>query len=176
MAPVTWWWFSHPVVSDSCDPMDYSLPGSSAHGISKARIVERFAISFSRGSSQPRDWPRLPLCRWIFFFFFFFKVDSLPTELPGKPNHSYSRKRTDLEPGGRVQFSSSSHIDHKACGIPNRESQAQDWQGPKSQVPPQGQFQLRERHSSRDSAALWLNSELDKTVEVLSNKGCKHLW
>ena len=38
-----------------CDPLDYSLPGSSVHGISQARILEWFAISFSRGSSQPRD-------------------------------------------------------------------------------------------------------------------------
>ena len=36
-------------------PMDYSLPGSSVHGISQARILEWVAISFSRGSSQPRD-------------------------------------------------------------------------------------------------------------------------
>ena len=28
-----WWWFSCSVVSDSCDPMDCSLPGSSVHGI-----------------------------------------------------------------------------------------------------------------------------------------------
>ena len=38
------------------DPMDYSLPGSSVHGILQARILERVAISFSRGSSWPRDW------------------------------------------------------------------------------------------------------------------------
>ena len=38
------------------DPMDCSLPGSSVHGILQARILEWFAISFSRGSSQPRDW------------------------------------------------------------------------------------------------------------------------
>ena len=38
-----------------CDPMDYSLPGSSVHGISQAKILEWVAISFSRGSSQPRD-------------------------------------------------------------------------------------------------------------------------
>ena len=30
-----------------CDPMDYSLPGSSVHGIFQARILERVAISFS---------------------------------------------------------------------------------------------------------------------------------
>ena len=34
-----------------CNPMDYSLPGSSVHGISKARLLEWVAISFSRGSS-----------------------------------------------------------------------------------------------------------------------------
>ena len=27
-----WWWFSHQVLSDSCNPLDYSLPGSSVHG------------------------------------------------------------------------------------------------------------------------------------------------
>ena len=30
-----------------CDPMDYSLPGSSVHGISQARIMEWVAIAFS---------------------------------------------------------------------------------------------------------------------------------
>ena len=39
-----------------CDPVDCSLPGSSIHGILQARILERVAISFSRGSSWPRDW------------------------------------------------------------------------------------------------------------------------
>ena len=38
-----------------CDPMDWSLPGSSVQGILQARILEWVAISFSRGSSQPRD-------------------------------------------------------------------------------------------------------------------------
>ena len=33
-----------------CDPMDYSPPGISVHGISEARILEWVAISFSRGS------------------------------------------------------------------------------------------------------------------------------
>ena len=38
-----------------CDPMDCSPPGSSVHGIFRARILECVAISFSRGSSLPRD-------------------------------------------------------------------------------------------------------------------------
>ena len=32
-----------------------NLPGSSVHGILQARILEWVAISYSRGSSQPRD-------------------------------------------------------------------------------------------------------------------------
>ena len=38
-----------------CDPVDCSLPDSSIHGIFQARVLEWVAISFSRGSSQPRD-------------------------------------------------------------------------------------------------------------------------
>jgi len=36
-----------------------SLPGSSVHGISQATILECVAISFSRETSQPRDWTRI---------------------------------------------------------------------------------------------------------------------
>ena len=43
------------LVSDFCNPMDYNPPGSSAHGILQARILEWVAIPFSRGSSRPRD-------------------------------------------------------------------------------------------------------------------------
>ena len=46
-------------VAQSCltlwDPMDCSLPGSSVHGILKARVLQWVAISFSRGSFQTRD-------------------------------------------------------------------------------------------------------------------------
>ena len=42
-------------VAQSCltlrDPMDCSLPGSSAHGIFQARVLERVAIAFSCGAS-----------------------------------------------------------------------------------------------------------------------------
>ena len=50
-------------VTQSCltlsDPMDCSLPGSSVRGIFQARVVEWVAISFSKESSQPRDWTRI---------------------------------------------------------------------------------------------------------------------
>ena len=42
-----------------CDPVDCSLPGSSIHGILQARILEWVTISFSRGSSRPRDQTRV---------------------------------------------------------------------------------------------------------------------
>ena len=38
-----------------CSPLDCSPPGSSAHGIFQIRILEQGAISYSRGSSQPKD-------------------------------------------------------------------------------------------------------------------------
>ena len=47
---------SSPTLSN---PMDCSLPGSSVHGIFQARVLEWVAISFSRGSSQPRDQTRV---------------------------------------------------------------------------------------------------------------------
>ena len=56
--------------STLCDPMDWSRPGSSVHEISLARILEWVAISFSKGSSWPRDWTHISftarqvLCHW----------------------------------------------------------------------------------------------------------------
>ena len=47
------------VLSDFCDPVDYCLPGSSGQGIFQARILEWVAISYSRGSSWPRDWTQV---------------------------------------------------------------------------------------------------------------------
>ena len=42
-----------------CNPVHSSLPGFAIHGIFQARILEWAAISFSRGSSQPRDQTRV---------------------------------------------------------------------------------------------------------------------
>ena len=55
----TWWKFES-LAAQSCPTlvrrMDCSPPGSSAHGVFQARILEWVAISFSRGSSWPRGW------------------------------------------------------------------------------------------------------------------------
>ena len=42
------WKGSRSVVSDSSDPMDCSLPGSSIHGIFQAKVLEWGAIAFSK--------------------------------------------------------------------------------------------------------------------------------
>ena len=47
--------------------MDCSLPSSSVHGISQARMLEWVAISFSRGSSQLRNWTHLSCIAGGFF-------------------------------------------------------------------------------------------------------------
>ena len=47
--------------------MDYNPPGSSAYGISQARILEWVAISFSRGSFLPRDWTQVSSIAGRFF-------------------------------------------------------------------------------------------------------------
>ena len=63
--------------------MDCSPPGSSVHGILQARVLEWVAISFSRGSSQPRDQTGSSALQ----------ADSLPTELLGKPLHYEGRDK-----------------------------------------------------------------------------------
>ena len=56
-----------------CNSMGCSPPGSSKHGIFLARILEWVVISYSRGSSQPRDWSHIPCVLYI-------AGGSLPTE------------------------------------------------------------------------------------------------
>ena len=57
-------WKSCPTL---CDPMDCNLPGSSVQGILQARRLDWVAISFSRGSSQPRDQTQVSFITGKFF-------------------------------------------------------------------------------------------------------------
>jgi len=88
-----------------CNPMDYMV-----HGILQARIPEWVAFPFSRGSSQPRDWTQVFCIVGGFSQGYwngwpipsqvglpnpgikpgFPQVDSLPTELSGKPLYCHS--------------------------------------------------------------------------------------
>ena len=64
------------------NPVDFSPPGSSVHGILQARILEEVAMPSSRGSSQPRDPTRVSGITGGFF----------TAKPPGKPHiytHTY---------------------------------------------------------------------------------------
>ena len=91
-------WFSDLDVKSCptlCDPVDYSWPGSSVHGILQTKILEWAVVSFSRGYAEPRlslgflpnprIEPRSPAL----------EADSLPTELQGKA--TISAKAPDKE-------------------------------------------------------------------------------
>ena len=71
-------------ISVDCSPSDSSVPG-----ILQARILEWVAISFSRGSSPPRDLSCVSyvscIGRWVFFFFF--KTASATWEVLNINNH-----------------------------------------------------------------------------------------
>ena len=103
-----------------CNPMDCSLLGISVHGILQAKIMEWAAISFSKGSSQPRDQPQVSSSAGVFFTIWAtreaqeywsgwpipspgnlpnleiepgspaLQVDSLPAELPVKCPNKYN--------------------------------------------------------------------------------------
>ena len=89
------------VMSNSLDPMDHSLPGSSVHGILQARILEWVTIPFSRGSPRPRD--RIQVSFIIEGFFTICESEvaqSCPTlcnhmdcSLPGSSVHGVSQAR-----------------------------------------------------------------------------------
>ena len=50
-----------------CDPLDWSSPGFSVHGILQARILEWVAIPSSKGSSWPRDQTQVSCITGRFF-------------------------------------------------------------------------------------------------------------
>ena len=69
-----------------CDPMGYGPTGSSSvHGICQPRILEQVAISYSRGSSQPRE-SSLCLLHW--------PTNSLPLSYLGSKNCSVSANQS----------------------------------------------------------------------------------
>ena len=67
-----------------CNPKDYSPPGSSVHGTLQAIILEWVAISFSKGSSRPRDQTYVSCGSCIAGRFFTY-------ELLRKPSHRWNR-------------------------------------------------------------------------------------
>ena len=66
-----------------CNSMDCRLPASSVYGILKARILEKVAISFSRGSSWPRDQTQVSHIAGRFFTIWATR-EELPGDADGK--------------------------------------------------------------------------------------------
>ena len=84
-----------------CNPMDCSPPGSFAHGILQARILEWVAMPFSRGSSWPRDRTRVS-CRPVL------QEDSLPLSQWGRPLLSPLKPNAPFPPLPQLSLSSHS--------------------------------------------------------------------
>ena len=74
-----------------CDPVVCSPPGSSIHGILQARILEWFAISFSRDLPNPGIKPRFPTLQ----------ADSLPSK-PTRKSPGQGNLLQSLNNGGSV--------------------------------------------------------------------------
>ena len=94
------------LVPQSClplwNPMDCSPWGSSVHGILQARMLERVAIPFSRGSSGPRDWTYISCIAGRFFTVWATMV--FPGGSPGEGNgnpHQYSCLKNSMARGVR---------------------------------------------------------------------------
>ena len=73
------------------DPMDCSPQGSSVHGISHARILQWVVISFTRGSSWPRD--QTCISSW--------QADSLPLSHLGSPIKKFANNKCCNVCGGK---------------------------------------------------------------------------
>ena len=77
--------------------MDYSLPGTSVHGIFQARMLEWVAFYFSRESSQPKDWTHI---FWVVGRFF--TAGSLRKPLPNLivtcPLSTSARSNSSMHP------------------------------------------------------------------------------
>ena len=62
-----------------CDPMDYSLSGSSVHGILQARVLDGLPFPSPGDLPDPGIEPGSPALQ----------ADALPSEPPGKPQRTY---------------------------------------------------------------------------------------
>ena len=84
-----------------CDPMDCSTSGFSVHGILQARILEWVAISFSRGSSRPRDRTQISciLGEESARFFTVWVTRGSPMKVP-----KVSSKMTLIPPSSNIAF------------------------------------------------------------------------
>ena len=96
-----------------CDPMDCSLSGSSVHGIFQARVLEWIAVSFSRGSSQPRNRSRVSHIAGRYFTIWANR-EAQPRLKPQLNSKMWPN--TELEAKEKMLLSHFSHV--RLCGTP----------------------------------------------------------
>ena len=75
-----WWWFSHKVVSNSCDPHGLYRPAFLSIRFSRQEYWSGLPFPSPGDLPNPRIEPGSPALQ----------ADSLPTELPGKPVKLFS--------------------------------------------------------------------------------------
>ena len=81
--------------TQSCLTLVDSLPGSSIYGIFQASVLEWAAVSFSRGSSQTRDWTRLSCIADRCFTEFFLTVSKVLSQDVVFPCGQLGRQRQE---------------------------------------------------------------------------------
>ena len=80
-----------------CNSMDYILPGSSVNGIFQARILEQVIISYSKGSSWPREWNHVScIGRWILYHWATCVLKKFPQTLRLADNISSAESRKKI--------------------------------------------------------------------------------
>ena len=89
-----------------CNPTDCSPWGSFVYGILQARILERVAIPFSRGTSWPRDWTCISCIAGRFFTVWVTVVFLGGSAGEGNGNtHQYSCLKNSMDRGARWTYS-----------------------------------------------------------------------
>ena len=133
-----------------------SPQSSSVHGISQARILEWVAISFSRGSSQPRAEPMSPVSAGGFF----------TTEAPGKPinNETHSSKvMLKILQARLQQYMNRELLDVQAEFIPSEE--------PEIKLPASTGSSKKQESSRKTSISASLTMPKPLTVWIITNYG-----
>ena len=148
-----------------CDPMDWSSPGCSIHGALQERILEGVAISFSIGSSWPRDQTCISCGSWII-------VDSLPLSHQGSPMQLQNQRKCSTALFLVSNFELQEEIFQASEMQTDSKNMSERWQRQKtwmsenwvqsSDVPlaPCGQF-------------IW---NIYTGIKSYNNKHIKHLW
>ena len=157
-----------------CNPVDCSPPGFSILGISQARILEWVAISFSRGSSWPRDWTWVScIGRWNLYHWDTFSLvtqfgltlcDPMDCSKPGFPIHHQLLELAQTHVhrvGDAIQPSCSlSSPSPPAFSLFQHQGLFQ-WVSSSHQVAKVWEFQLQHQHQFFSTQlSLWSNSHI----------------